>query len=298
MDNKNNTVIALFDDYELAHKATHELIDNGFDRSEIHIASQFKTAGAGSPGYDSTPHEHVGGISGFFRNLFNDAPDSGPSKSNHPTADLSDEYLGHYAEAVRRGGSVVTVEVNGNEDQAVEVLNRNGAVDIDQTVQSFRESGYTGYDPLAPPYSAEEAARERETRRQPARTQTVPIVKEELQVGKRLVRRGGVRVFSHVIDEPVEKTINLREEHVKVERRQVDRPVSAGELGALKDQTIEVTESAEEPVINKRARVREEVVINKEAIERVQTVRDSIRRTEVGIESLTENAPAGNISHE
>ena len=47
---------------------------------------------------------------------------------------------------------------------------------------------------------------------------------------------------------------------------------------------IEVTETVEEPVVSKRARVVEEVVIGKEVNERTETVRDSVMRSEVHVE--------------
>jgi uncharacterized protein (TIGR02271 family) len=107
-----------------------------------------------------------------------------------------------------------------------------------------------------------------------------------LQVGKRVVRRGGVRVYSRVVDRPVEENVELREEHVTVDRRKVDRPAEAGELSGLRDQSIEVTEVTEEPVVQKRARVREEVVVGKETNRRTEKVRDTVRRTEVEVERL------------
>src|ERR1044072_3375701 len=102
---------------------------------------------------------------------------------------------------------------------------------------------------------------ERERPRDSDEGGSVPVIEEELQIGKRTVRRGGVRVYSRVVDEPVEETVELREERVTVDRRKVDRPVEKGELSGLRDQTIEVMEVTEEPVVQKRARAREEVVV-------------------------------------
>lgn len=111
----------------------------------------------------------------------------------------------------------------------------------------------------------------------------IPVVEEELKVGKREVERGGVRVESRVEETPVEKDVHLREEHVHVERRPVDRPVTNADQ-VFKEGTIEVTEKVEEPVVSKTARVVEEVVIGKEAEERTETVRDTVRRTDVDVQ--------------
>ena len=115
----------------------------------------------------------------------------------------------------------------------------------------------------------------------------IPVVKEELEVGKREVQGGGVRVESKVTERPVEAQINLREETVKVERRPVDRPASAGDLGAFKEGSFEVTEKREVPVVSKEAKVVEEVVVGKQATERTETVKDVVHETDVKVESLT-----------
>jgi uncharacterized protein (TIGR02271 family) len=114
----------------------------------------------------------------------------------------------------------------------------------------------------------------------------IPIVEEQLQVGKREVEQGGARVRTHIEERPVEETLNLREEHVTVERRPVIRPVSEGDIAAFEEGTIEVTERAEQPVVSKQARVIEEVNIGKEVSERQETVRDTVRRTEVDVDEL------------
>ena len=118
------------------------------------------------------------------------------------------------------------------------------------------------------------------------RTTAIPVVQEELKVGKREVQRGGVRVFSRVVETPVNESVNLREEHVSVERRPVDQPISTADATAFKEQSIELREKAEEAVVQKSARVVEEVVVGKEATQRQQNISDTVRHTEVQIENL------------
>lgn len=113
----------------------------------------------------------------------------------------------------------------------------------------------------------------------------VPIIEEELQVGKRQVQSGGARIHTNVIETPIEETVNLREEHVTVDRNVVDRPVTEADA-AFQEKTYEVTETAEIPVVAKAARVVEEVVIGKTATDRTETVHDSVRRTDVEVEEL------------
>ena len=110
----------------------------------------------------------------------------------------------------------------------------------------------------------------------------IPIVEEELVVGKREVDRGNVRVRSFVREVPVSGQVQLHEENVHVERRPVDRPLS--DADTFRDRTIEMTEVNEEAVVGKTARVREEVVIRKDVGDRTETVSDTVRKTEVEIE--------------
>ncbi len=167
-------------------------------------------------------------------------------------------------------------------------MNERGATDIDRRVEKYREAGYERHDPNAPAYSYEEALKERERVRDVQEGASIPVIEEELEVGKRAVQRGGVRVYSRVIDQPVEEDIELREEHVRVERRPVDRTLQNGEASQLREQSVEVTEMAEEPVIRKRARVREEVVVGKETTKRTEKIRENVRRTEVNVEPLNQ----------
>jgi uncharacterized protein (TIGR02271 family) len=170
-------------------------------------------------------------------------------------------------------------------------MNDLGAVDIDRRADYYRKTGYAGSGASGKPYTTEQAAADRQQfRNQQA---SVPVVEEELQVGKRAVQRGGVRVYSHVIEQPVEENIRLREEHVRVERRPVNRPLEPADAARLRDQTIEVVETAEEPVVSKRARVTEEVVVGKEATERTETIRDNVRRTEVRVDPIQGGNAAG-----
>ena len=118
-------------------------------------------------------------------------------------------------------------------------------------------------------------------------TQAIPVIQEELKVGKREVQRGGVRIYQRVVETPVNETVGLREEHVNVERHAVDRPVTAADVNAFQETTIELREAAEEAVVEKTARVVEEVVVGKEVTQRQQNISDTVRRTEVEIEQLT-----------
>lgn len=111
----------------------------------------------------------------------------------------------------------------------------------------------------------------------------IPVIEEQLQVGKTTVATGGVRLRSRVVETPVEEDIRLREEHVRVEREAVNRPATEADF---KVGTVEVREQAEVPVVSKEARVVEEVTLNKEVKEHEHTINETLRSTEVDVEKL------------
>lgn len=109
----------------------------------------------------------------------------------------------------------------------------------------------------------------------------IPVIEEELQVGKREEAKGGIRLRTRIVENEVKENINLREERVHLERTPVDRPADANDL---REEQIEVTERAEVPVVSKEARVVEEVSLNKEVTEKNETIEDTVRNTEVDVE--------------
>ena len=226
------------------------------------------------------------------------------------SAGVPEEHARYYEEGVRRGGTLVTVAASdADADEVMDIMNRHNPVDIEERASVWRETGAsaTAGTPATATASAATtattgtaAAMTTRAAATPAQTRNVegqeaiPVVEEELRVGKREVERGGIRVYSRMEERPVEEQVNLREEHVTVERRNVDRPATAGDFDqAFKEGTIEVTERVETPVVQKQARVVEEVVVGKEATERTETVRDTVRHTDVQVEQVGAEAGSG-----
>ncbi len=119
--------------------------------------------------------------------------------------------------------------------------------------------------------------------------QTIPIIEENINVGKRVVQTGGVRVTTNMVETPVKETVRLREEHVKVERNPVNKPLPEGSFAPFEESSIELTERAEVPVVSKEARVVEEISIGKEVNQREETIQDTVRKTEVDVEQLSKD---------
>jgi uncharacterized protein (TIGR02271 family) len=234
-------------------------------------------------------------------------------------AGVPEEQAGYYAEGVRRGSTLVTVEVPDHRvDEVVRVMDRFHPIDINQRASNWRQEGWTGFHADDDTIGTTAAAQGRTTnginagngsRRDDAYTSTqtnqartraatqnfdddndddntFEVVEEDLNVGKRQVEQGGVRLRTHVEEKPVEEQVQLREERVNVERRPVDRPANAADFQAFKEGTVEVKATSEEPVVEKRARVVEEVVVNKDVQERTETVRDTVRRKDVEVEQV------------
>lgn len=259
-------VVGLFEDFATANKAVQELTGSGIHPDEIALISH-------ESGQNRAAATSAGTLSNFFNSLFG--------------SDSSDE-ASHYAEAVRRGSAVISVNAEDNQvERAAEVMNRYGAIDINSRSAQYRASGFTNHDPSAPAYTMEEARREHETYRDTGGGEVaIPIVEEELRVGKRVVQHSGVRIYNRITEQPVEETVTLREEQVKVERRPVNRAVSDADISNFKEGVIEITEMAEEAVVNKRARVVEEIVVNKETVAHDETIRDTVRRTDIEVEEI------------
>ena len=114
----------------------------------------------------------------------------------------------------------------------------------------------------------------------------IPVVEEELRIDKQVTEQGGVRVTTRVEEQPVSEQVSLRDEEVRVERRPVDRPVADADLAAIDDVAFEVRARDEEAVVQKQARIVEEVVVRKEAAERTEQIQETLRRTEVEVEQL------------
>lgn len=262
-----HTVIGLFDNRSEAQAAMQELMRDGFIKDHIDVSNRSSSdAGAATAGTSDTGTGVGDSISNFFGSLFGDDPATAQN----------------YTNAAYDADAIVTVQVDSDERarQAAEILDRHGAIDVDERGSSASSSqNFTQTTGTAQTTGA-------------ARTEgemAIPIIEEELHVGKREVESGGARIRSRVIERPVEETVRLREEHVVVQRRPVNRAVGEGDLASFKEGDIELTERAEVAVVGKEARVVEEVVVGKEVTEREEVVRDTVRRTDVDVQEIDTN---------
>jgi len=206
---------------------------------------------------------------------------------------VPEEEASYYAEGVRRGGVLLAVKAQDDlAHRVAQILGDDGAVNIDERAEQYRQEGFrpATSTPMAATNTMNTSTQQTAPASQNLNRQgetVVPVVEEKLNVDKREVPKGGVRVYTHVTQQPVQEQVTLREEHVNVDRRPVDRPVNQADAAAFKEQSFEIPERSEEAVVNKQARVVEEVVVNKQATERNQTVQDTVRRTDVDVQPLS-----------
>lgn len=306
------TVVGLMETREEAARVVQELTEKcNCDRSDIGLAARGSqgevTGGAGTTG-DRTDEATsgalkgagagaaLGGVLGLAAGAASLAiPGLGPIIAAGPIASalagagvgavaggliggltqmgVPEEEAHYYAEGVKRGGTLVTVHARNDEaaNCAERLMQSHGAVDIENRASTWKQQGWGGR------FSED---------------QVFPVAEEQLAVGKRKVSQGRARVYSHVTETPVEETVQLRDERARVERQRVDRPVQAGD-SAFQERSVEVPESTEEPVVAKRGRITEEVRVGKQSTQREQTVRDTVRKSDVRVEREGSSGRAG-----
>jgi len=77
-------------------------------------------------------------------------------------AGISRDHAHVFAEAVRRGGTLVVARVEDTFVAMVQsILARNGAIDPESRAADYRNRGWTEFDESAPPYSAADIDRDR-----------------------------------------------------------------------------------------------------------------------------------------
>ena len=279
----SESIVAVFSDLPQAEAAIADLVASGVPADAI---KHYRRDGVASerPGLD-TQHQHH---SGFWAWLTGRETDQG----THDT----------YNRSIESGHTVVTVISDATQAGRIhEMLERHNPLDLDDH-DGRADAAATVSPPAAgtaahgvgsgrvaetadPADPAGMAAKDGRANRfgEGNSEEVLPLSEETLQVGKREIDRGTTRIRRYTVERPVEEQIRLRDESVSVVRRPVADGREAG-ADAFSDHEVVVNESREEAVVGKTARVVEEVVVQKDTSERVETVRDTLRRDEVEIE--------------
>ncbi|TLU71673.1 YsnF/AvaK domain-containing protein [Lichenicoccus roseus] len=250
----DETIVAVFDEPAHAEAAKRDLLAAGIPAEAIsHYAgstTEARSASTVAPAQEQ----------GFWSRLLGGEPD------HHPSV---------FDRSVESGSTVLTVRTPAQHVESVGgILERHNPIDLDE------RAGAYGATQDAPAQDYRSTAAPVATRGEDAAS--LQLSEERLEVGKRLVNRGTTRVRRYVTEIPVEQQVRLHDETVGIERVPVTdgRPVSEA---AFTDRTIEMTESSEEAVVGKTAHVYEEVALRRQEAERVETVRDTVRREDVEV---------------
>lgn len=270
---EQKVVVGVLDAPHEVQNVLADLQNIGIDRNNIDIMDHKECSRL-----QESADTEAGAPKGIFSGLMNWVRDFG----------IHDKESEIIAECVRRGGSMVAVKSPNDLVETVsDILSRHGAVDIDQRADFYRKSGFQKFDEASPAFTRDEMIAERE-RFAPGGEFAIPVIEENVKVGKKMIPHSRIRIISRVTEQPITQDISLRQEHVEVERRATDRALNSGDINAFKEGTVELTESEEVPVVTKEARVKEEVIVKRDVEEHIETVHDTALRRDVVVERVDE----------
>ncbi len=266
----NETIVAVFDDAARAAAAVRDLQAAQLpqDAITLYVAGPADTAAA-EGGMAVSPDRS-------WTSLFGGDPDQDVSI---------------YERSMAAGSTVLAVQVSHEQVARITaLLETHGPVDLDERAASYGlrpvphpdiapatlEGALTG--PGAAPVQAA-------TNSQPLAA-SLQLSEERLVVGRRVVGCGGTRVRRFIVETPVERQVTLHDESVVVVRRPINGDPLVDAAAAFTDQVIEMTETREELVVSRTTHLVEEVTLRRQATERVETVRATLRREDVEVGEL------------
>ena len=254
------TIVGLYEDRSTARRVLSDLKSAGFGKDHLRFTSNEQ---------------------GERHEFEVDAAEAGRPDYLRDHGVVDDE-ANFYAEGVRRGDALIIARVHDSDvDKAVDIMARHNPIRYED-----RKEAYAGYDESAEAYGEADMKKNRETFAA-QQQQRMKEVEEHMKIGKREFVSGGVRVHKYVDTDVEEETLRLREEHVDVDRTAVNRPATAADLeDAFEERTIEMTERAEEPVVEKEAVVTGEVTVGKDVDVREETVGGKVRSVRVEVDRL------------
>lgn len=268
-------IVTMFSTLAQAEGAKRSLIKAGFAEHDIDVISGERLKSEG----------HEARHPGFWQRLFGNT--------------LDEEQSGVYEDAIRSGSVVLTLRAEEEQlPRAYSILDAHDTGELPAGSGLGQDDGYT----VSTAYTTDDVNRVNESGlTEPVRTsltgdeseeEVLRLAEERLEVGKRLVSEGTTRVRRYTVTDQVSENISLHEQHADIFRRSTGDLAATGDVD-WEEKTIEVAETHEQPVINKTAHIKEEVVVRKDQSERVENVTDSVRRQEVDIDHADEGVATG-----
>lgn len=265
----NYTVVGLFPNNDMANDASNRLDSAGFSKEDYTVSNYRNEGDVDATSYD---YEEDAETTSFWDRLFG-------------TDDSDNRRKYGYAGSK---SNVVTVYTDSSEraEEAKRIMDDAGAISVDDSLDENYHGMYgtarTENDYAKAGIADTDMRKEDLTTDRTRTGDTIEVVKEDLNVGKKEVADGGIKVRSRIIERPVTEKVELKQERVYVKRNAVNRPVRGTE-GAFANQTIEMTQTKEVPVVQKDARVVEEISLGKDVTSRQETVQDTVRETKVDV---------------
>jgi uncharacterized protein (TIGR02271 family) len=294
------TVVGVFSDIGEARRTIDELMTLGFKPGDISVVTGTTEQGVMKLEMAAVDVSDVGRLAacGPLAEVIRGSG-RGALTGSLRYLGLSPDLAAHYTSAVRQGETLESLVVDDKDAERVaEVMEKHAArfwkptpeAPLAQPGQMPMTGGIGTKEEKIEHINVKEglkATLEPEGRHQrfsESREEEIgiPIVKEELHVGKREVERGHVHVSVNVLERPVTEHIKLREEHIDIERRAVNR-APRGDETILKGGVMDLTEYAEEAVVSKEARIVEEVVVRKRITSHDEIINATLRSTDVDI---------------
>lgn len=263
-------IVTLFDTTEHAKAAERNLIKAGFDEGDISIIE----------GHHIREYEAGNEDVSIWQRLFG--------------KDVENDHAQIYSEAVRTNGAVLSLKVKEERQAAaLAILNRHQTVDMSSRFSTGAQPDLAQAAPL--PATTEVSDRPWLTGDE-SEDEILKLAREELEVGKRLVREGSTRIRRYVTEEDVSKTVSLREQHAEILRNKVAHQANAEDVD-WSDKEIVVEEFSEKPVITKTAHITEEVQVKKANTEHDEKITDTVRQQHIDVErnqeSVKKETPPG-----
>lgn len=290
------TVVGVFDNASDAQNAVDNLVSAGFSRDNIDLSARTGDYSDGTNATGSSdsliPDRHRNTSGTMTEEVVDDTKDVGSSIGGFFSSLFGsddDDNTKRYTTVGSRG-SIVTVHTQEMSDaeRAADILDQYGAIDVNDRSTQYSSGTYgTGVTGTTATTGTTNLTDTTNYTGTTDADQTVKVIEENLQVGKRTVETGGVRLRSRIVEKPVEEHLRLRQERVSIQRNPVNRVATDADLNAFQGTNIEVVEHAEVPVVAKEARVIEEISLGKEVSEKEEVVRDTVRKTEVDVENVT-----------
>src|SRR5512135_2260125 len=180
---------------------------------------------------------------------------------------IPEEEARYYQGEFEAGRTIVTVKADGRYDEAVTILRRHGAYDM----QTAARTAGTAAAPTARATRAAEG------------DQTVQVREEELQARKQPVETGAARVRKEVVTEHRTMEVPVQREEVVIERQApTGEPTAASDIGPGEEIRVPVRE--EQVSVEKKPVVKEEVTVGKRAVQHTERVGGEVRKEEVRVE--------------